>query len=186
MTKLQITQKKYKLTSNTKTFLDKKLFQIQALTSFGNVSAGDLGGFIEKEDNLSHKDTAWVYGNARVSGTAWVSGNARVYGTARVSGNARIVWFTKVGREKGTLTAFMDKDNKITVTLGCYIGTLDEFAYKVKKIHGNSDIAQEYELLIEFIKLRFKAHSGTNHSSKLKQAHNMAQVYNSHNKLCVR
>ena len=180
MTKLQITQKKYKLTSNTKTFLDKKLFQIQALTSFGNVSAGDLGGFIEKEDNLSHNGDAWVSGNALVSDTALVSGDARV------SGNARIVWFTKVGREKGTLTAFMDKDNKITVTLGCYIGTLDEFAYKVKKIHGNSDIAQEYELLIEFIKLRFKAHSGTNHSSKLKQAHNMAQVYNSHNKLCVR
>ena len=70
------------------------LFRIKALISFGNVEKGDLGGYVKKEDNLSHSGNAWVSGNAevsgnaRVSGNAWVSGNARVYGDARVSGNA--------------------------------------------------------------------------------------------------
>lgn len=50
--------KKFELTANSKMHLGKKLFQIRALISFGNVEEGDLGGFIEKEDNLSQ------YGNA--------------------------------------------------------------------------------------------------------------------------
>ena len=88
--------KKFELTANSKMHLGKKLFQIRALISFGNVEEGDLGGFIEKEDNLSQSGNAWVsgdaevYGNARVSGNAEVSGNARVYGNAEVYGNARV------------------------------------------------------------------------------------------------
>ena len=80
--------KKFELTSNTKIFLGRKLFRIRALISFGDVKEGDLGGYIEKEENLSHDGDAWVSGDARVSGDAWVYGNARVYGNAWVYGDA--------------------------------------------------------------------------------------------------
>ena len=72
------------------------LYRIKALRDFGNVKAGDLGGYIEKEYNLSHEGNCWVYdyakvfGNARVSGYAVVYDNAWVYGDARVSGNAKV------------------------------------------------------------------------------------------------
>ena len=88
--------KKYELTSETKVFLGKTLYRIKALVQFGNVNAGDLGGWIEKEENLSQSGNAWVYGDASVSGNAWVygdasvSGDAEVYGNARVSGDARV------------------------------------------------------------------------------------------------
>lgn len=88
--------KKYELTSETKVFLGKTLYRIKALVQFGNVNAGDLGGWIEKEENLSQSGNAWVYGDAsvygdaRVSGDASVSGNAWVYGNAEVSGDARV------------------------------------------------------------------------------------------------
>ena len=82
--------KKYELTSETKVFLGKTLYRIKALVQFGNVNAGDLGGWIEKEENLSQSGNAWVYGDASVYGNAWVSGNARVYGNASVYGNARV------------------------------------------------------------------------------------------------
>ena len=82
--------KKFELTANSKMHSGKKLFQIRALISFGNVKEGALGGFIEKEDNLSQSGDAWVSGNARVFGNAWVSGNARVSDNAWVSGNARV------------------------------------------------------------------------------------------------
>ena len=59
--------KKFELTSNFKVSLGRKLFQIKALVSFGDVKEGDLGGYIEKEENLSHNGNAWVYGNARRS-----------------------------------------------------------------------------------------------------------------------
>ena len=83
--------KKFELTAEFVTnVFGKKLFRIKALVAFGNVEKGELGGFIEKEDNLSHDGEAWVYGDARVSGNALVSGDARVYGDARVSDNALV------------------------------------------------------------------------------------------------
>ena len=88
--------KKFELTTNTKIFLGRKLFQIKALVSFGNVEAGELGGYIEKEENLSHNGNAWVYGNAKVCGDAWVYGNAEVYGDAKVYGNAEVYGDAKV------------------------------------------------------------------------------------------
>ena len=81
---------KYSLTKNKIEVCGKTLFQIKAEISFGSVSKGDLGGYIEKEENLSQENNAWVYGNARVYGNAEVYGNARVYGDAWVSGNARV------------------------------------------------------------------------------------------------
>ena len=67
-----------------------KVFRIQALVPFADVEAGEKGGYIQKEENLSQDGNAWVYGNARVYGDAWVYGNAWVSGNARVSGNAWI------------------------------------------------------------------------------------------------
>ena len=72
----------------------KKLYRVQALKDFDNVKAGDTGGYIESESNLSQYDNAWVFGDAQVygyalvCGNAWVSDNALVYGYALVCGNA--------------------------------------------------------------------------------------------------
>ena len=55
-----------------------KLFRIKALITLPSVKAGELGGYIEKEGNLSQYGDAWVYGNARVYGDAQVSGDAWV------------------------------------------------------------------------------------------------------------
>ena len=93
---------KYKLTEKYIIHNGVKLFQIQALVSFGAVSVGDLGGYIEKEENLSQYGDAWVYDKALVYGNAWVSDNAKVhdkalvyddawvYGNARVYGDAQV------------------------------------------------------------------------------------------------
>ena len=58
---------KYSLTNNTKTWNGVTLFQIKAEISFGSISKGELGGYIEKEGNLSQAGNAWVSGNAQVS-----------------------------------------------------------------------------------------------------------------------
>ncbi len=82
--------KKYKLTNNTKDYFGTTLYQIEALISFGSVSKGELGGWIEKESNLEQSGNAWVSGDARVFGDAQVSGNAWVYGNAQVSGELKL------------------------------------------------------------------------------------------------
>lgn len=74
------------------------LHRIKALVDIPkyNVKAGDLGGYIEKEYNLSHEGNCWVanYGKifdtARVYGNALVAGHAKVYNLAEVYGNAYI------------------------------------------------------------------------------------------------
>ncbi len=70
--------------------LDKKLYRIRALKNFNRVEQGELGGYIEKYDNLSQRGNAWVYGNAVVYGDARVYGNAELCDNAVVCGNARV------------------------------------------------------------------------------------------------
>ena len=83
--------KKYELTSETiETDDGITLYRIKALKDFGNVNKGDLGGFIESEDNLSQEGITWVYDNARVFGDAKVSGDALVYGNAVVFGTVLV------------------------------------------------------------------------------------------------
>ena len=91
--------KKYELTTECITFLGflgRRLFRIKALVAFGNVEAGELGGYIEKEENLDQDGNAWVYGDAKVYGNAKVYGDAKVYGNAKVCGNAELYGNAKV------------------------------------------------------------------------------------------
>ena len=141
--------KKFELTTETKVVFGITLHRIRALVAFGSVEAGELGGWIEKEENLSADGNAWVYGdarvygnawvygdarvsgNARVYGNAWVYGNARVYGDARVSGNARVYGNARVSgnaRVYGAGAIFW------VGGVGSRNGTTTFFACKDKKI----------------------------------------------------
>lgn len=82
--------KKYKLAEETRTIGKHVLHRIKALKSFDNVKKGELGGFVEKEDNLSHKGNCWVFNNAQVFENAQVYGNARLLENAQVYGNADV------------------------------------------------------------------------------------------------
>lgn len=83
--------KKYELTGETKSIGKHTLYRIRACINInGVVNIGELGGWVESEQNLSHDDNAWVCGDAQVYGDAWVYDNARVYGYARVCGDARV------------------------------------------------------------------------------------------------
>lgn len=82
--------KKYKLTDRTIQRFGKTLYQIQALKSFSNVKAGDLGGFVESEANLAQDYDAWIYDNAVVCDEARVFHNAKVRDEAIVKGKSQI------------------------------------------------------------------------------------------------
>ena len=91
--------KKYELTNETKTLAGGTvLHRIRALRDIPRhgVKAGELGGFVEGENNLSQDGDAWVSGYAKVSGDAWVSGDARVFGNAWVCGDAKVSGNAKV------------------------------------------------------------------------------------------
>ena len=82
--------KKYELSNITIEFNGVTLHRIKALKDFSNVKAGDLGGWVEKEDNLSQIGDAWIGGDAKVCDNAKAFGNAQIYGNAQICGKAQV------------------------------------------------------------------------------------------------
>ena len=84
-------KKKYELTDETKRLENGRvLHRIKALMDFGDVKNGELGGWVEKEFNLSQDGGCWVGGNAYVYGDARVCDNAQVCDNARVYSHAKV------------------------------------------------------------------------------------------------
>lgn len=83
--------KKYKLIKdNVNHFCSLGYYRIEAIKDFNDVKKGDIGGYVENEDNLSQYGDCWIYDNARVYGNAKVCDNAKIYGRAKIHGNAII------------------------------------------------------------------------------------------------
>lgn len=89
-------EKKYKLTDETIEVNGKTLYRIEALKDFLYVTKGDRGGFIEKEENLSHSGNAWVFNDAKVFNDAIIFDNAMVYNNAEVFDSATVYNNAKV------------------------------------------------------------------------------------------
>ena len=162
--------KKYEFTGETKTevlFGETVVFhRIRALISFGTVNAGEIGGWIESENNLDESGNAWVFGNAqvdgnaRVSGNAWVRGNALVYGDAQVDGNAWVTFWYKEAFKLTSTVNFVFKNswssyrdfffNKVTGmwSVGCFLGTSAELIEKAYKDSERS--GKMYERYVKF------------------------------------
>ena len=175
--------KKYELTEETVTVYGKTLYRIRAVRDFGSVKTGEFGGYIEKEENLSHFGNAWVSGNAKVSGNARVSGNAKVCGNAevcgeawvsgeawvcgdtKVSGNAKVCGNAEVsntrhffvqgpiGSRNDFVTFYRTTNNTVGVRCGCFSGSLQKFVDRVEETHGGSRYEKEYKLAAELAKV---------------------------------
>ena len=156
-----------------------KLFQIKCTKSFKYAKEGDLGGYVEKDENLDQESDAWVYGDARVYGNAWVYGNARVYGNAWVYGNARVygnAWVSGNARVSGDAEidnnnkhcgfdcfgsanrhthAYLTKENKVEITCGCFRGSIEEFEKRVEETHSGTIYEKQYKAIIDVLKIKF-------------------------------
>lgn len=70
------------------------LYRIKALRDFecngAQIHTGDLGGYIEGEDNLSHEGSCWVFDDAKVYDSAKVYGDSCVSDSAEVSAYAEV------------------------------------------------------------------------------------------------
>jgi carbonic anhydrase/acetyltransferase-like protein (isoleucine patch superfamily) len=163
---------KYKLRLDLKLELGSvTLFRIERL------SDGELGGYIEKEENLSQIGDAWVsgsaqvygnaqvygdaqvfgdaqvYGNARVSGDAWVYGDAQVYGNARVSGDAWVYGDAQVSGD-----ARVYGDAQVSGSAQVYGNAQvsgDAQVYGDAQVFGNARVSSITELVNFIIAFKF-------------------------------
>ena len=101
-----VERKKYDLTDEMITINEEDhilyLYRVIALKDFGDIKAGDLGGYIESVNNLSQNGNCWVYDNSKVYQNAIVKGDAKirdaamVFGTAHVDGNSTVCGESRV------------------------------------------------------------------------------------------
>lgn len=117
--------RKYEFTGETKVFLNKTLHRIRAIVDFGTVHAGDVGGWVEKEENLNHCGAAWVSGDAWVCGGKWDKSPCFIQGTR---------WSINISSPN-------------TVRCGCQEHTWqkwhDSYA-AISRLHGADDVLEEY------------------------------------------
>lgn len=101
--------KKYKFTKETIKYDGRILHRIKALKDFGNVKKDSLGGFIEKEENLSQEGNCWirsaignleldtkVYGEAKIYDNAIIDSCSIIGGNAKIHNNAEICGFNYI------------------------------------------------------------------------------------------
>ena len=160
-------REKYEFTGETRALSSTTiLHRIRAVIDIpsAGVNAGDIGGWIESDSNLSNSGDAWVGGDARVSGDAWVGDDARVSGSAWVSDDARVVGNAHINSNKDFIiigpigsrsdftTFFKNVDGIVCVRCGCFSGTVDEFLAAVQKTHGDNRFGREYRIAAELAK----------------------------------
>ena len=185
--------RKYELTEGTKTLADGTvLHRIRALMDISRygVNAGDIGGWIEAESNLSQYGNAWVSDDARVYGEAWVNGNAvvrgdaRVYGGAWVNGNAEVSDNAEVKsiRDYAVFKNGWSSGRWFTYTrsnrmwrVGCFHGTGEELiskAYKDSELSGKC-----YEAIVRAQKAIDKAiEEGRRHEMSNERHETLADI----------
>ena len=120
-----------------------KLFQIKCTKSFKYAKEGDLGGYVEKDENLDQESDAWVYGNAQV------------YGDADIENDNNHCGFDCFGSCNRHTHAYLTKDNKVEITCGCFRGSIEEFEKKVEKTHSGTIYEKQYKAIINVIKIKF-------------------------------
>lgn len=160
-------KRKYEFTGETQEFNGRTLRRIRAVRRFGSVEAGDIGGWLESEDNLSHDGDCWVYNSARVYdnaqvynsarvgdsarvyGSAWVGGSARVCDSAVVSGSAQVCGSAVVSEKcsRSPLTAQLTR-HEITATdnhirIGCEVHTYKEWLMGYREIGAEAGYSKD-------------------------------------------
>lgn len=85
-------------------------------------------------------------------------------GNAEVCGDADYLLIGRIGSRFSFTTFFKNKDKGITVSCGCFLGTIAEFRAKVTDTHGNNKHAKMYNLAADMAELQIL---GEEHFDKL-------------------
>ena len=81
--------KKYELIKETETCSKRRIiYRIRALKDFSDIKAGDVGGWVCSENNLSQEGDCWIYDDAKCLDDARVYDNAKMYINAIMFGNS--------------------------------------------------------------------------------------------------
>lgn len=96
--------KRYEILKNDSIdYKDKKLYRIKAIEDFGDIKKDEIGGYIEKYDNLIHVDNddfSWIHHDSKVYDNAVIKESSRIFDCAEIFGNSNVIGSVIRGNSK--------------------------------------------------------------------------------------
>ena len=116
---------KYNFTGEEQTINGVLLKRIQRL------SDNKIGGWIEKESNLTHDGDAWVSGDAQVSGDAWERSPLYIQGTRHALTNCKF-GFIQIGCQCLSFGDWKENGKTIAISNGYTKEEIKEYGEYIK------------------------------------------------------
>ena len=112
-----------------------------------------VGAYLRGAD-LGGADLGGAYLGGAYLGGAYLVGANLGEDWGKLSSASDVLVVGAIGSRNGYTTVF-HTDKGIFVQCGCFRGTFDEFAAKVKETHEGTKHERDYNALIEFVKIKF-------------------------------
>lgn len=136
----------------------RRLYRIRALTDFGFVSKGEIGGYVEKTTNMSSfvGDSCWLYKNSKVYGDGYITDNviltdqAEVFdhaianGDCEISGNAKIYGNAMIRQEAEIKDNAEVFGNAVVSGISRVSGNVK--IYEHAELHDDVDVSGKVEI----------------------------------------
>ena len=117
------------------------------------LGGANLDGANLRGANLGGANLDGAYLGGAYLGGAYLGG-ANLDGAGKINSVDDILIVGPLG-SRSAYTHIYRTDQGVYVKCGCFFGTIDEFAEKVKKTHAGNKYERDYNALIEYAKVRF-------------------------------
>lgn len=150
-------ERKFELTDISTVVEQRTVHRIRALRDFSNVKKGDIGGYVESENNLSQKGNCWIYDDAIAMNDSLVQDNA-------------IMRFHSIIKDFVILKDNAEMRNRSSANGSCYIRDFAKLCGSAKimvnvDVSGNSRVSDWAEIMGKF---QIKDHARVQGSASIK------------------
>ena len=139
--------KKYEIFMDKKNTIEWKghtLHRIKALRDFGDIRKGDIGGYVENENNLSHKGNCWIYDDAKVMDDSIMYDYSRICDKSELHDDSRMYNYSKMyDYSELHNNSIMNDDSEMHDNSKMYGNSI---MYDYSEMHGDSELNNQVKL----------------------------------------
>ena len=120
------------------------LHRIRALRDFGDIRKGDIGGFVENENNLSHKGNCWIYDDAKAMDDSIMYDNSRICDKSELHDDSRMYNYTRMyDYSELHNNSIMNDDSEMHDISKMYGNSI---MYDYSEMYGDSELNNQVKL----------------------------------------
>ena len=139
--------KKYEILMDKENTIEWKghtLYRIRALRDFGDIRKGDIGGFVENENNLSHKGNCWIYDDAKAMDDSIMYDNSRICDKSELHDDSEMYNYTRMYDYSELHNNSIMNDNSEMHDISKMYG--NSIMYDDSEMYGDSELNNQVKL----------------------------------------